>query len=258
MLSYRRPAKSRTEREFIARYLDSIPGMFADKYGNRILVCAESRVMISTHTDTVHRSDGLQRVSASHAGVIKLHPRETVSNCLGADDTAGIYAAIRMIEAGVQATFVFHREEEIGGWGSTWLAENYPEWLATFDVCLALDRRGTKDIITCQYGGECASEQFAWSLGGALGMGHAPADGIFTDSANYAHLIPECSNLSIGYQNEHTRAETLDSEYLERVIERLIAVDWSVLEIARDPLLDMVEDSWGLSGKPCEDAIGKR
>ncbi len=66
-------------------------------------------------------------------------------------------------------------------------------------------------------------------------MRHAPAEGIFTDSANYAHLIPESSNISVGYENEHTSAETLDSIYLERLIERLALVDWTGITIARDP-----------------------
>jgi len=146
-----------------------------------------------------------------------------------------------MIQAGVGCTFVFHRAEEIGGRGSQWLADTYPEWLKTFDVCLSLDRRGTGDIITSQYGGRTASDRFAASLSDALGMDHKPTAGIFTDSANYAHLIPECSNVSVGYANEHTPQESLDLAYLERLIERLIAVDWKGLEVSR---LAVDEGDW--------------
>ena len=42
------------------------------------------------------------------------------------------------------------------------------------------------------------------------------------------------STSSIGYMREHTPHETLDLDYLERVIDRLIAVDWDGLTIARD------------------------
>ena len=233
MLTYRRPARSKTEREFIARYVDTIPGIFEDQFGNRILHRPESKVMIACHTDTVHRSAGKQRLTMCN-GVVGLHASSVASNCLGADDTAGIYAAIRMIEAGVQATFIFHREEEIGGRGSLWLASNYPEWIAKHELCLSLDRRGTTDIITSQFGETCASNHFAASLGDAIGLGHSAAAGVFTDSANYAHLIPECSNLSIGYRHEHTPRETLDLDYLDRVVNRLISVDWNALTIARD------------------------
>jgi hypothetical protein len=149
-----------------------------------------------------------------------------------------------MIAAGVKATFVFHRAEESGGCGSRWLATHYPDWIGQFDVCLALDRRGTSDIIVSQSWGTSASDEFAWSLADQLDMDHAPADGIFTDSANYVDLIPECSNISVGYQNEHTRAETLNSDYLERLIDKLIAVDWTALQVARDPLAEDDWDSW--------------
>lgn len=200
-------------------------------------MCPGAKVMISTHTDTVHVAPGMQRVSVIK-GIVQLHEKELISNCLGADDTAGIYAALRMIDAGVKATFIFHRDEEIGGKGSTWLAKTHPEWLESFDICLALDRRGTGEIITSQWGGTCASGEFAASLGDALRMGHRAAAGIFTDSANYTGLIPECSNLSIGYQHEHTWNESLNLDYLDAVIERLIMVDWGKLDVVRDPAAD--------------------
>jgi putative aminopeptidase FrvX len=235
MLEYRRPARSKTEQDFIARYIDTIPGVYADRYGNRILISEGSKVMISCHTDTVHRMGGKQRVNITNAGMVTLARRERESNCLGADDTAGIYAALRMIQAGVKATFVFHRDEESGGRGSAWLAREYPNWIAKFDVCLALDRRGTQDVIVSQSWGKCASDEFASGLAEQLGMDHKAADGIFTDSASYVDLIPECSNLSIGYQNEHTQYETLDLEYLDRVIDRLIAVNWDDVPVCREP-----------------------
>ena len=235
MLEYRRPARSKTEQEFIARYIDAIPGVYSDQYGNRILASADSKVLISCHTDSVHHMDGKQRINISKAGIVSLARRERTSNCLGADDCAGVYAALRMIEAGVKASFVFHRDEEIGGKGSAWLARQYPEWLAKFNICLALDRRGTQDVIVDQNWGKCASDEFARGLANELGMGHSKADGIFTDSANYVDLIPECSNLSVGYQNEHSKRETLDLEYLDRVIDKLIAVDWDNIPVVRAP-----------------------
>jgi len=233
MLTYRRPAWSATEGEFIARYIDPVPGVYADKFGNRLLLNPDSRVMIACHTDTVHKWDGRQRVRV-HKGIAQL-PRCSTSNCLGADDTAGVYACLRLIEAGVKASFVFHRAEEIGGLGSTWLAYNHPEWLESFDVCLSLDRRGVSDIITSQFCGDTASTDFAWSLAEQLGMTHSPCAGIFTDSANYSELIPECSNISVGYKSEHTVFETLDLDYLERLIDALIGVDWGALAITRTP-----------------------
>lgn len=246
MLTFRRPANGKTEQEFIKMYIDSVPGMSVDEYGNRWFLHDGSRTLISVHTDTVHRMDGKQRLQ-ERAGIVSLSAREKVSNCLGADDTAGIYAALRMIEYGVPVSFVFHRSEEIGGLGSSWVADNYDDWLAeTFDRCVALDRRGTQDVITSQYGVRCCSDKFALALARQLKMGHKPASGVFTDSANYMHLIPECSNVSIGYAKEHTALETLDVDYLERLIERLCAVKWDKLPTEHLPEVETGgDDYWG-------------
>ena len=235
MLEYRRPRRSKTEQDFIARYIDTIPGVYADAYGNRILLSPDSKVLISCHTDSVHTAQGKQKLRISSKGIVSLGKRERLSNCLGADDAAGIYAALRMIEVGVNATFIFHRDEECGGWGSQWLARYYADWLSTFDICLALDRRDTQDVIVTQSWDKCASDEFALELAAQLGMGHKPADGIFTDSANYTDLIPECSNLSIGYRHEHTTRETLDLNYLESIIRRLISIDWGTIPVVRLP-----------------------
>jgi hypothetical protein len=237
MLTYRRPSGSDSENRFIKRYLDSVPGMQRDRFGNRIR--PGDSTMIACHTDTVHRIGGMQKVKSAR-GVISV--ADTRSNCLGADDTAGIYAALRMIEAGSPCTFVFHRAEEIGGLGSDWLARNCPEWLAEFRHCVSLDRRGTSDVIEYQCIGRCCSLDFATALSGAIGLGHTPARGTFTDSANYVDLIPECTNLSVGYDHEHTARETLDTDYLERLIDRLCRVDWESLPVSRV----IVPDHWDI------------
>ena len=234
MLTYRRPAFSRTEREFVSRYIDTIPGIRADKFGNRMLIHPDSRTIIACHTDTVHTCAGRQKLNNAN-GIISLHANEKLSTCLGADDTAGIYACLRMIESKVPVTFIFHRQEEIGGRGSQWLADHHEKWLTGFDRCISLDRRGTQDIIESHMYGTCCSREFISGLADALDMGHGPADGSFTDSANYMHLIPECSKISVGYANEHRAIESLDTEYLEELIVRLCTVDWENLPVMRDP-----------------------
>jgi len=251
LLRYRRPAWSKTESAFIHKYIDSVPGMTEDAYGNRLLIHPDSKTLISCHTDTVHRTPGKQAI-VDRSGVISLATRERESNCLGADDTAGIYAALRMIDAGVPCSFVFHRAEEIGGRGSAWLADKYPAWLRGFDRCVALDRRGTDDVITHQAWGRCCSNGFAEALCSALGMNHTPSPhGIFTDSANYVSLIPECTNVSVGYSREHSREETLDTVYLERLIDALCRVQWDSL-----PTLDWVDENDVLDASP--DYLGDR
>jgi hypothetical protein len=162
-------------------------------------------------------------------------PQSSRSNCLGADCTAGIYAALRMIEAEVPVSYMFHRNEEIGGLGSRWIANIQADWISRYSHVVSLDRRGTNDIITHQVGERTASDAFAGELADALDMAHKPAIGIFTDSANYAHLVPECTNISVGYYNEHTPDEHLDTLYLESLITKLCDVDWNSLGVYRYP-----------------------
>jgi hypothetical protein len=69
--------------------------------------------------------------------------------------------------------------------------------------------------------------------------------GIFTDTANYTHLIPECTNVACGYDGAHTSAEYLDVEYLVKLASALIAVDWETLPTVRDVAeVDPISD-WG-------------
>lgn len=232
MLTYKRPHGYRAEQEFISRFLNPVKGMRQDYFGNIIYRHPISTVMFTCHTDTVHYEEGRQKVEVVDS-TVKL-PDNSTSNCLGADCTTGVFTCLRLIEAGVPATFVFHRGEEVGGLGSEWLADFYPDWVSSFTHCISLDRRGFSDIIVKQVTGPCCSTEFAHHLGDTLGMGHKPAKGIFTDSANYAHLIPECTNVSVGYLGEHTRNEVQHLDYLERLIGRLCMVDWQNLPVYRE------------------------
>jgi hypothetical protein len=76
-------------------------------------------------------------------------------------------------------------------------------------------------------------------------MGLDPT-GVFTDSANFMELIPECTNISVGYFNEHTYKEALNIDFLEKLADACLKVNWTSLPVAR--FVDMSEDmieSWG-------------
>lgn len=243
MLTYARPHGSRSERQFIARYIDSVKGVRKDAHGNRYIAIGDNpETMISCHTDTVHSDGGRQKIEISKTGIVSLRAESSKRNThkwdkrvLGSDDAAGVYAALRMIDAGVPALYVFHRAEEIGGNGSAWIADFNPTFLRGIKRCIALDRRGYYDVITHQMCGRCCSDEFALALGDALNMKHEPCQfGSFTDSANYTRIIPECTNVSVGYFLEHTEKESLDTTYLEELINALIRVDFDSLPTVRE------------------------
>ena len=243
MLSYKRPAWSSTEDEFINDFIRPL-GVFEDGFGNLWKeVGEESRIMWSSHTDTVHRTEGRQLLKLDGPNIsIKW---DKTSNCLGADDASGVWLMTEMIRAEVPGLYIFHRDEEAGGNGSKYIAKEHPEFLKGIDFAIALDRKGYTDVITHQMGDRCCSDEFAWSLAEILGPQFEPSNnGVFTDTVNYRSLIPECANISVGYHGQHGPTETQNLSFLIGLRDRLIDNDFSTLICDRDPededLLDYI------------------
>jgi hypothetical protein len=226
MLKHKRPAYSKQDEIFIEQYIEPV-NVFDDDAGNLIKIIGDDpEVMWSCHTDTVHMTSGYQevRVKGQYIGI-----NDKNSNCLGADDTAGVWLMLELIRAGKEGLYVFHRAEEIGGKGSSFIARNTPDLLKNIKCVIALDRKGTRDVITHQ-GTRCCSDTFAKSLADALDMKFELSDrGLFTDSANYTDIVGECTNLSIGYENAHSDKEILDMAFLQNLSNKLIALDYSKL-----------------------------
>ena len=224
MLEYRRPEGSRSERKFISRFI--LPTMAVpDKRGNYSIRIGSAPIMWSCHTDSVHRMGGMQvlkRVGDFGIGVSD----GDKSNCLGADDAAGVWLMCEMIRAKVEGLYVFHRNEEHGCVGSRWLVKNTPELVKGIKFAVALDRRDKDDIITHQSGSRCCSDEFAKSLAEQLDMGYKPSpNGSFTDTAQYTGLIGECTNLSVGYKFAHSKTEEQDGLFLLNLKDKLVKVD---------------------------------
>lgn len=240
MLSYRRPMDSATEGEYRAEYLHDLPSMTSDPYSNLHAVLprhdgSTSRVLWSCHTDTVHRDDGRQPVAVTGQYMQLAHGAD--SNCLGADDTVGVWIMREMILAGVPGHYVFHHGEERGGIGSGDVTRYEPERFADALYAIAFDRRGTTDVITHQAGGRCASDAFAHSLARQLrpvAKYRPSAEGVYTDTAEYAHIVPECTNVSVGYEHEHSTRERVDYWHAIALLVTLCRFDETKLIDVRD------------------------
>jgi hypothetical protein len=257
MLTYCRPAGSDTETAFVDKYIATLPGAAVDRHGNWHVTIGESAVMWSCHTDTVHTKPGRQTIDnrTSTIRLSKRSRRHSQSSCLGADDTAGVFLMWSMINAGVPGHYVFHYGEEIGGQGSSALAYEWPDELSHIRFAIALDRRGTGDVITHQGMRRTASEAFAQSLCDGLDMAYSPSShGIYTDTYEYADIIPECTNVSVGYANEHSKRETLDIAHVERLLSALCALDQTTLVESRVPMPDT---DWRSSGSAVWSYVGK-
>ena len=251
MLTYKRPEGTFTQMEFCERFLEPQFGL-PDRYGNYILTIGDKpRLCFTAHHDTVHKSEGMQKLLVIKDVVSVADP--LVSNCLGADCTTGIYVILNMIEAGVEGTYVIHAGEEIGCIGSSALVKDDPDWLKHTDAVISFDRYGDKSVITHQSGYRTASDEFAASFSAAVGMPQLIADsgGSYTDSNEYMGVVSECTNISVGYYGQHTKSETQDLVYLDKLIDGLVSADWSKLVIARDPnevedlYFGNLKDGWG-------------
>lgn len=234
MLGYMRPSGSRAARAFGRKFLRPVFGK-PDAAGNYTLRIGDApRVMFAAHYDTVHRKGGTQTVQIERS-MVTLH-KGSKSDCLGADCTTGIWLILRMIEARVPGFYAVFADEEIGCAGSRDFVDNRADELEGIEFVLSFDRKGFGSVITHQSGYRTASDEFAESLEVILGMGFkADSGGSFTDSNEFAHIIPECSNISVGYSNQHTPKESQCLDHAEELAERLIKADWSRLRAARDP-----------------------
>jgi hypothetical protein len=234
MLTYARPAGSETETIFIRRFIDRLPNCYADSYGNRIVAIGDNpSILWSSHTDTVHKTDGRQALIRTEDHAIM---RKEPGDCLGADCTTGVWLMCQMVSANIPGLYVFHRDEEIGGLGSQWIANKTPDLLQGISHAIAFDRKGESSVITHQAGGRCASDTFANALCSILGKAWRTDDtGTFTDTANYADIIPECTNISVGYWSQHTENESQNLAFALDLRDRLISADMSGLPCERDP-----------------------
>jgi len=233
MLSYRRPAGSATEAEFIGRFILPL-GASRDPFGNHLVQIGEApSILWSSHTDSVHTTDGRQHPLFD--GTFVHMSKRSKSNCLGSDDAAGVWIMTEMIKAQVPGLYVFHFAEEIGCVGSRAIATSRRHILSGVQAAVAFDRRGNNSVITHQ-GSRCCSDAFGDSLKAQLPDRYRlDPTGVATDTKMYMSIVPECSNLSVGYYSEHRPDEKLDAHHLFELRDHMVRIDASRFVIERDP-----------------------
>lgn len=169
------------------------------------------------------------------------------STILGADDKAGVVILIYMMEYNIPGLYYFFLGEERGCVGSRKLSvvhQNQP--ISGINKVVSFDRRGTDSVITHQVGGRCCSQDFAKELSHQLNsisknLFNKPfyyepdPTGIYTDSAQFTNIYSECTNISVGYQNEHTKYESQDIEHLDKLCRVVTLVKWDEIQSYRKP-----------------------
>lgn len=206
-------------------------------------------------TDYVHRKPSYNKKARSvsafktmrvdtsnvHAQLAKANRQE----CLGADCATGMWLMLGMIEAGIEGVYVIHAEEESGCIGSKALVASKPDWLDHVDAAISFDRKDYNSIITHQTGARTCSDAFANSLSDAIGLAMIPdSGGSFTDSNAYRGVIAECTNVSVGYFDQHTRFERQDLTFAMKLMQNMCSGSFNSLKIEREPVIEQYRSSY--------------
>jgi hypothetical protein len=204
---------------------------------------SSNRTLFVAHVDTVHRKEGPNKIRQTNTHWY------ADGAALGADDGAGVAMLMHLLYAGIPAYYIFTQGEECGGIGATFLAKHWGDGLAKFDRAIAFDRRGIDSVITHQGRGRCCSDAFGEALSAALNaddtLMYLPDNtGVYTDTAEFIEVIPECTNISVGYYSEHSDKESLDVLHFVALAERVAKIDWDSLPTDRDPTVVEYMD-WG-------------
>lgn len=228
------------------------PGENPDWFEN-----VRSKVLFSCHIDTVHWVTETEPYkicydpSFNHIfldtqplpeNAPKWETAKKSASCLGADDGVGVWIMLKMLAHKVPGTYIFHRGEEGGCVGSNAMLTKHRDWLKFFDMAIAFDRPKDFEVITHQGGMECCSKEFGLALAKALNdsgkdLSMEPSNrGVFTDTRIYRGVIPECTNLGVGYFDHHSKDEYLDYDHALRLKDACLLIDWESLPVKRDPV----------------------
>ena len=186
-----------------------------------IVAIGEIPVGVVAHMDTVHRTpvkelfyDKDKNVMWSPEGI-------------GADDRAGIYGMIEILRQGYKPTLILTTDEEIGGIGASALAAD-KHILPTMKFLVELDRRGVDDCVFY----ECDNPSFEEKI---ESYGFKTNFGSFSDISILCPALGIAGvNLSIGYEDEHTRYERLYVDNMFNTVEKVC----DILQDGKEGLLE--------------------
>ena len=227
-----------------------------DKYDNLYWIIGKSDTLFCAHLDTVDSGSPGKNLDIKHVfdGDIVKTDGKTI---LGGDDKAGVAIMLYMIEKGVPGFYLFTVGEEKGCVGSSKLSQalqvKMDDKYKDIKKIIAFDRKGYTSIITHQLEQRCCSDEFANALASEFEKAGLKfmidTTGGYCDSAEFADIMPECTNLSVGYFDQHAHIERQDLAFLEKMAEASCKVDWNSLPVRRDPKKVEYIDTYYANGK---------
>lgn len=168
-------------------------------------------ICLVAHMDTVHKTLPAEIYFDRKSDVI-WSPQG-----LGADDRAGVFAILTILQNGLRPHVIFTTDEEKGGIGAYHLTTDYPKCpFEDIRYFIELDRCGFEDCVFY----ECDNESFTEYV---ESFGFVTDIGSFTDICEFSETWEVAGvNLSVGYFHEHTFSEMLKSSILLNTIEKVI------------------------------------
>jgi hypothetical protein len=221
--------------------LKFLPNLEKDKFGNYYTIIGDQKptTMFTSHLDTADRSQKITSLYKSKDQDNNEIIYTDGNSVLGADDKAGVTIMLYMMDKKVNGLYYFFIGEERGGIGSNRLSSEYDsfDYLKNIKRCVSFDRRKTESVITKQLDRVCCSNDFGTALceeyiKNGINFSLDPT-GIYTDSASFLDDIPECTNLSVGYENEHTGRELQNMTFLIKMCEVSVKINWESLPTVR-------------------------
>lgn len=236
-----------TEGKLFPYLYTEIEGLQSDEFGNLFVKIGESDVMFTSHLDTATAADTVVN-HVFDGNIIKTDGK----SILGADDKAGVTVMMYMIKNQIPGLYYFFLGEEVGCVGSKKVAAVQKETkIEGINKVISFDRRNTNSVITYQSSQRCASDTFGKALASQLNLAdetfsyEIDPTGVLTDSVQFIKIYSECTNISVGYQSEHTFSESQDIEHLEKLAIACTKVDWNGLPVERDPSKVEYRDYYG-------------
>lgn len=226
-------------------------GLKKDEWGNYYKIVGKSETMFTSHLDTADREQSEVTVYSEMRDGDEIL-RSDGTTILGADCKSGVAVMLYMISHNIPGIYYFFIGEERGGIGSRDVSRNFEkvQHLKGVKRCVSFDRRNYHSVITSQFGEVCCSDEFGTALANELNKGGLKISldptGVFTDSASFVDYIPECTNVSVGYFEEHTRNEHQNITFLEKLAKACLNVKWETLPTTRKlGIDDDIQKSFG-------------
>lgn len=232
ILRYNRANPKSFIEEVLMPFLDELGLDYdVDAHYNVYIVNGESpKDLYIAHADTCDSEDTPMFKELEVVSSIVALPSNTEHKCLGADDGAGVYILMKLLEAGIEGHYLFTTGEERGLIGmSYWVSQSHNiDTLVGVENCYEFDRQGTEELIVFQSGKLMADLHWAFKLSeelGAYGLDMYPSSkGVYTDNFLLEGIVPNVVNIAVGYSQQHSKYESLDTRHVENLLRAWISM----------------------------------